>query len=771
MDRSITSGFLAVVSTKLLLLALGLVTSPLLTRFLGEGSYGDYSFLLSVFAIYMIFVSSGVTEGVRKYLAEDRPERNWRAHVVGHYLRLSTVLGVVGAGALVLAARSGLVTRVVDGTQFRTYFYLLAGLVLAAQFRAYVRRTLMGFGLERYSESLKVFYRVTFVGAALALTYLGYGVPGALVAHIGGSALAALVGGILVFRQVSPRAVVRLPDRTFPRREMFFYNSYSVVLVFLIMSLFHVDVIMIRLLIDGPQTGFYKVALILAEFLWVVPMAMQTVLLHSTSAMWSSRDTDRINRITTRVTRYTMLFTTLLAIGIAALAPTAIPVIWPDSYLASVTPLYLLLPGAVGFAVARPILAVGQGKGELGILILATGVAAIVNAGLNWLLIGRYGIAGAAVATSVGYGSMFFLHVWSARRLGIEPLTDARVPRIALTAMLSAPVILYLARSVEDPMVSLAVVPVAGGTLYLALALLTGALGVVECLGVAEQFPLIGGWATRAKARVTAPRSTDAISLLQRVLFAAGIAFFLAGVVITASSAGAVAPGLPSIGNDDRGTPDGPAPETTAPGPETDASGTGAPDADATPTASSTDGRPTIGGGSTETLSAPGDPTSTPVGPETKSTASGDLTPDEAPTGGSGKSAGDSGDDSDDSSGSNADGPRNDDGDANDGGDPGSNAGDRTPTPTSGTRTTSTPTGTATPSFPTNGTETATPAQSPTGTTPSSTTETATPSSTETPTPSDGTTTSGTNSTSDGLFDVSLGVVVPRFPGGAVPLF
>jgi O-antigen/teichoic acid export membrane protein len=558
MDRSITSGFLAVVSTKLLLLALGLVTSPLFTRLLGERAYGDYSFLLSVFAIYMIFVSSGVTDGVRKYLAEDRRVLNWPEQVVGFYLRIAVVLGVLGAGVLVLAARSGVVSQFVGNDQFEIYFYLLGGLVLAAQFRAYTRRTLMGFGLERYSESLKVAYRVTFVVTGLALASLGYGVPGVLVGHIVGSLLAAVAGGIVIARRVSLAGVFRIPGRSFPRKEMVFYNGLNVVLVFLLMSLFHVDVLMLRVLTDGPQTGFYKVALILAEFLWVVPTSMQTVLLHSTSAMWANEGRAQINRLTARVTRYTMLFTTLLAIGIGALAPTAIPVIWPDSYAVAVTPLYLLLPGALGFAIARPILAVGQGKGELNVLILTTGVAAVLNVGLNWVLINRYGILGAAVATSVGYGAMFFLHVWSARSIGFDPLGDARLLRVAATALLSVGPIFALSRLIDPPLLALVVVPVAGALIYFPLAVLTGALDVDETLEVLEQFPLVGTWAAQQRAAASGLGASDLTSQLQAFLAVVGVLFFVGGLVVTFVGAGGPVVAEMGFGNQS-------APSTTAP--------------------------------------------------------------------------------------------------------------------------------------------------------------------------------------------------------------
>lgn len=171
MNRSLASGIFSVVSAKIVVLIVTAVSTPLLYRFLGASAYGDYAVLLSVFAIYMIFVSSGITDGVRKYLAEDRSVANWQEHVVGFYLRLAIWLAAIGILVMVAATEFGYVS-VAFGEERAVYFYILAILVVTAQFRDYARKTLMGFGLERYSEPLKILDKVGFVVVAIPLTYV-----------------------------------------------------------------------------------------------------------------------------------------------------------------------------------------------------------------------------------------------------------------------------------------------------------------------------------------------------------------------------------------------------------------------------------------------------------------------------------------------------------------------------------------------------------------------------------------------------------------------
>jgi O-antigen/teichoic acid export membrane protein len=71
-SRNVATGFSFVVAAKVVLLVLGVVASPLLVAQLGTEPYGRYVFLFSMFSIYMNLFSPGVTDGVRKYLGENR---------------------------------------------------------------------------------------------------------------------------------------------------------------------------------------------------------------------------------------------------------------------------------------------------------------------------------------------------------------------------------------------------------------------------------------------------------------------------------------------------------------------------------------------------------------------------------------------------------------------------------------------------------------------------------------------------------------------------
>ncbi|MFB6150295.1 MAG: polysaccharide biosynthesis C-terminal domain-containing protein [Haloarculaceae archaeon] len=534
MQRNIVRGVLSVVSAKAATLVVGLVTTPLLYRMLGPAQFGEYTTVLSTHSLFMILVSSGVTSGVRKYVAEESRWPDWEADVVGFYFRLAIGLALLGAAVYVLALRTGLVARVF-GPAFETYFALTVVLVVTAQLWAFARRALMGFGLEHVSEPLLVVYRATFAAVALGLVFLGYGVLGALGGQVAATALVAVLGLALLAREVPVASFVSLAPSRFPRKQLLTFNLLSVLLTFLLTSLYHVDVIMLQTMRGSQQVGNYKAALTLAEFLWFVPMALQAVYVHSASSLWSQNRRRHVSDLATRTTRYTLLLTAVMALGLASLAHVVVPLYWGPEAAPAVVPLLLLLPGAVGFAVVRPTLAIEQGHGDLRFATIATGLAALVNVVLNAILIPELGMRGAAIATSVGYGSMLAFHVWSARKIEIDPLTDARLGRIALTTVLAAIPIALLPRWFASDLVTLAVVPPVGLVAYVGLSFLTGALDPDEVLDILSGFPdPVGSGADRLQSRV---RALDIRGLgvdVSRLLFAAGVLLFVAGVAVSA---------------------------------------------------------------------------------------------------------------------------------------------------------------------------------------------------------------------------------------------
>ncbi|ELY97625.1 oligosaccharide flippase family protein [Natrialba aegyptia] len=488
MSRRIVRSFSAIFGSQLGVLVLTVATTPLLTRLLGSGGYGDYSFVLSALQWLLVFVYAGAFNGIRKYIAEDRNADGWTDHVFAFYFRMVAVLAAGMVVLVLLLSRSPFVSPL--GSEFTGYFLLLACIIpLRAAFRI-ARSGLMGLELESYSEPLQIVDRLFFVVVIAILSVVGGGVAAVLLGRLLGIAIAAGVALALVSQRIDLSKIGRRTPETVPRKRLATYSVSTMTLAFLLLSLYHLDIILLRFLAGDSATGFYRAALVVAEFLWFVPTAVQLTLLHSTSNLWIEERYDRLSEIGSRAVRYTLLCTLLLVLGVAGLAEPFLTFYFGPEFDAAVVPLLLLLPGALGFAVARPVFAINQGQDNLRLLVVVTAVAATMNVALNVALIPRFGTSGAAIATSISYGSMFGLHVWTARRLGFDPLVDIRIVRTVATAVLAAVPIIGLPYVLQSGVLSLALVPPIGALAFASAALATGAVRRDEVQQLAALSPL-----------------------------------------------------------------------------------------------------------------------------------------------------------------------------------------------------------------------------------------------------------------------------------------
>lgn len=482
------SGILNILSSKVGILIVSIFTTPILVRILGTAEYGKYAFVLSLINITMILINAGIDDGIRKFVSENRDSQKWADGVLSFYTKVGLILATLGALSIIMFNMSGITSRLIS-SEFILPLYVGGLILFSKQIFSIIRSGLMAMKLERISESLHVIQRVLWIISSIILARLGYGIVGVFMGEVGAVVITSAIGLVFLSRYYDVRSLFQLKSGIVPKRELLRYNSSNIVFILLTASLYHTDILLLQPLAGSEETGLYKIALVVAEFLWFVPTALQMFLLYSTSEIWEQGNHSEISEIASRTTRHTIIFTFIIAIGISSLADVFLPLYFGSTYNKSITPLLILLPGALGFAVARPIFAIGQGKGEFRLLILATGSSAIINLALNIFLIPKYGAVGAAAATSIGYGSMVIFHIYVARYIGFNPLSDLRGRKIIATALIISPVIFLLSSLPVPALLRLIIVPPLGFVMYMGMSIRIGSLDEREVLFISKHFP------------------------------------------------------------------------------------------------------------------------------------------------------------------------------------------------------------------------------------------------------------------------------------------
>ncbi len=469
-DR-LTHGFFYIFSGRVGAGLLTVIVTPIIVRVLGSGGYGDYAFALAVYSALRTVAGGGTYEGARKYIAEKAMGAEQET-IFYYYLKVAALFGTVAASLLVVATYL-FVGRLILDPHLRPYLYIVAGMVFFHSFYHLIRSSLMGYNLEEYSEPLYVLNRVFFPLIGIPLALVGWHVAGLLVGHLLSTVLIVLIGygALLRYTSVTLRSPVELvPRPAIFHSRMFRYGMLNVVFVLTTKSLYVTDILLLKPFVESEEVGYYNAALVAAEFLWFVPMALQVVLLHSASALWAAGREDDITEMASTITRYTLLMTGTIAVVLATVGDAFLPVYFGAEFAVSYLPMLLLLPGVVAFAVARPIYAIGQGHGNMRVLVLATGSAAVLNLVGNLLLIPPFGMHGAAVATSIGYGSMVIFHILTARHLGFYPLQDVPLFRIVVTCLVPLPVFVFVYDLIGVPLLGMIMIPLLALPAFVVLA-------------------------------------------------------------------------------------------------------------------------------------------------------------------------------------------------------------------------------------------------------------------------------------------------------------
>ncbi len=147
------------------------------------------------------------------------------------------------------------------------------------------------------------------------------------------------------------------------------------------------------------SVGFYSIAVSLAETLWMIPGSIATVLFPRVSSIQA----EGANYLTPRIVRHTFLVIFVFSISLAIIAKPLIRIFLGAVFLPSVLPFLILLPGIISLGGSKPIATDLAGRGKPQISMYSAIFSLIINVPLNILLIPKWGMSGAAFASSVAY--------------------------------------------------------------------------------------------------------------------------------------------------------------------------------------------------------------------------------------------------------------------------------------------------------------------------------------------------------------------------------
>jgi len=171
---------------------------------------------------------------------------------------------------------------------------------------------------------------------------------------------------------------------------------------------YRIDMFLVNLFIGAIQLGFYSVAVAVAETIWYIPNAVQTILFPRIS----SSTKEEADKTTLLICRNTIAISAVLCFFLILFGKFLISFLFSKAFLPAYKPLIILVPGIIMSSFSRILAADLVGRGHPLKSTYAAFFGVLVNILLNLLFIPKLGIAGAALATSFSYSTSSIIRLY-----------------------------------------------------------------------------------------------------------------------------------------------------------------------------------------------------------------------------------------------------------------------------------------------------------------------------------------------------------------------
>lgn len=397
-----TRGFLTNVNiifvTQAINRLMAFVISVILARGLGPEARGDYAlFVLSVTFAASIG-SLGVGLGTTYYVGK----RKYDLRVLlGNSQFLVLAVGalaafVIGGIGLVLEPKA-----FVEGRSFWLYAIaiplMLEFVLLTAILVGYERFLSLNVSMTSQAAILVIGVTALWAGgrisifSVLATWMLSYAVAVAI----------ALVA--IGLREISLRRSLR-PDLPVLREQLRFGAPGQAGNILTRLN-YRLDLYLVRGFRSRADVGFYAVATGLAEAIWWISNAVSMALIPRLTRMEKGRAAE----VTPIACRNTLLASLVAGATLAGVAPVAVELLFGDEFGPAVQPIFWLLPGIITLSGTKVLASYFFSQAKLWIVSWTALISLAVTLVFDVLLIPRFGISGAAAASSIAYTVSFIV--------------------------------------------------------------------------------------------------------------------------------------------------------------------------------------------------------------------------------------------------------------------------------------------------------------------------------------------------------------------------
>ena len=407
--RDVQWSFLSLATSSLAHLLLRMV----LGKELGPKGLGTYTLVFTIYLFGMQFAAFGFGAALTKYIAEYEDN----TFKIKEYVS-SGLIGAIASGSIMgifLYSFSELIS--VNFFHIPEMVIYLRITALCFPFIAIQKATLgtlNGFRKMNHFAMINILQNtLIFLISILFVLFFEMGVIGAVIGFV----FPTMMIGVLSL--VCIRKSFFLPSRLVlvnVLREITWFGFYVVLGNSISMVNTQIDSLLIGRFMSETDVGYYTTAVIIMQSITLLQSAVQAVTTPTIATYYGKKEYSKINELIKNVTLKIFAVELIFLIILTIFGKYIITILFSKEFIPAYLPMLILSIGYLMYAPWISIGAIFSSIGKVNLSFKLNGVCAILNTILNILLIPKYGLIGAASATTFSLMVTLLINLYFVRR-------------------------------------------------------------------------------------------------------------------------------------------------------------------------------------------------------------------------------------------------------------------------------------------------------------------------------------------------------------------
>jgi stage V sporulation protein B len=368
-------------------------------RILGPAEYGRYGIVVTLTTMIVVLIGQGVPTAMAKYLGEIYDTKPGLIPIIKKQTAKIQFF-LIGAVTVIFFFLAPVISLILHDKTLTPLFQISTLVIPAfalASFYFYYYTGIHEFKTQAWLKTSRAFFRVLFIlGLAYLLRSKGHALEGAIVGYI----LAPL--SIFFEANLLDKLKKIRPEGNFDWRKLLRYAWPMTLFLIAYEFLITIDLYLVKgILRNDVLTGLYNGAITVGRIPYFLFYALTIIILPAVSKSTSSENHVETKKLISQSLRLMVMFLVPISILMSVYSAQILQIFYGQKFVDASGPMSILMSG-VAFLTVFYVMAFalnGAGKVKAPMLISFVGLA--TNIVLSYFFIKKFGLTGAATATSI----------------------------------------------------------------------------------------------------------------------------------------------------------------------------------------------------------------------------------------------------------------------------------------------------------------------------------------------------------------------------------